>query len=146
MANMDHLSICSSCLLCSEEASRPQQVTEGVWNCSSHNWPSFRPHLWCNLLHECWAGQDESQCYHEQCQQIERGFKVRGRCYLLVQPPSRVSYAQARVDCTSRGGYLVSFNTDAEMEAVTEVLWPRGRQRYDIYVGLETAPVDQTSM
>jgi hypothetical protein len=42
----------------------PEQLLSGLWNCSSPEWPRFKPHLRCNLVVECEEGEDEVGCWH----------------------------------------------------------------------------------
>ncbi|KAL8598228.1 hypothetical protein ACOMHN_035178 [Nucella lapillus] len=120
-------------------SSRPQKAAGGLWNCSVPHWSQFQPHFACNLKQECSSGQDEDPCVHQPCGQ--GGFLVEGRCYMLGHPDRQVTYYDVKVECSRRGGYLVSFNTDAEMEKLLEVLWARSR-RFDFYLGLTLADAD----
>ncbi|KAL8560514.1 hypothetical protein ACOMHN_023787 [Nucella lapillus] len=123
--------------------SAPTKVHDNTWNCSSPHWPDFEFHLRCNLVAECEGTEDEAECHHEVCG--EGGFVVLGRCYLLGQPADKLTYYQARGFCSNEGGYLASFNTNEEMEAVMERVWLRSRSR-DVYVGLTFTPRSLDSM
>jgi hypothetical protein len=39
----------------------PQQLDNGMFNCSVGHYPAFQKHLACNLLTECLAGEDENE-------------------------------------------------------------------------------------
>ncbi|KAL8616946.1 hypothetical protein ACOMHN_041864 [Nucella lapillus] len=127
-----------------KESNTPQRLSNNQWNCSTPFSPDFHPHLSCNLIVECDSGQDESTCPHGLC---EHGrFLVEGRCYLLGQPSRPLTYMEARSTCEGQGGYLISFNSKAELTAVREAVWPRNRIR-DVYVGLSylSIPSDTNS-
>ncbi|KAL8611100.1 hypothetical protein ACOMHN_064390 [Nucella lapillus] len=62
----------------------PQQLSTGLWNCSVHNYFSFRRHLDCNTESECEDGRDET----EHCPFSSPGcgglLSLCNRCYKLV--------------------------------------------------------------
>ena len=102
------------------------------------HWPDFQPHLACNLKTECASGEDEQGCRHQTCGQ--GGFVVEGRCYVLGHPEEPLTFYEAREKCINFGGYLASFNTRSEMDAVIDTMWSRSRN-FDFHVGLTfTAP------
>ncbi|KAL8560482.1 hypothetical protein ACOMHN_015004 [Nucella lapillus] len=43
------------------ESSTPQQVLNGLWNCSVKTCPSFHHHVACNLKTECADGRDQTE-------------------------------------------------------------------------------------
>ena len=52
-----------------QKDSIPKKLGSGNWNCTVPYWDDFKDHLLCNMLKECWLGEDEAVCdvYHAQC-------------------------------------------------------------------------------
>ena len=130
-------------MVLSQPDSTPEMTSKSEWNCTVDYWEDFLPHLACNLRRECAAGEDEHHCHYQPCQ--TGGFTAHGGCYLLVRTEAPIPFDAARQECQQRDGYLVSFNTVVEMEAVTEAVWARSR-KFDFIVGLTSAPASLQSM
>ena len=64
---------------------------------------------------------------------------------MLVRPQLALVHDETRGECGASGGYLVSFNTVGELEAVKAVVWARSR-KFSFFVGLTFASATLPSM
>ncbi|KAK7475554.1 hypothetical protein BaRGS_00033187 [Batillaria attramentaria] len=116
----------------------------GKWNCSVANFADFSLHFHCNLETECAGGEDEKSCpYTGRCRAGQ--FQVGDRCYTYTRPPRDVSWNEASVDCTRKGGYLASLNTKEEWDGMVKVI--QDKQWMDtLYLGLRRSGSSMPSM
>ncbi|KAK7461241.1 hypothetical protein BaRGS_00038716 [Batillaria attramentaria] len=123
---------------------KPEKLPTGKWNCSVANFADFSLHFHCNLETECAGGEDEKSCpYTGQCRAGQ--FQVGDRCYTYTRPPRDVSWNEASVDCTRKGGYLASLNTKEEWDGMVKVI--QDKQWMDtLYLGLRRSGSSMPSM
>ncbi|XP_076464213.1 uncharacterized protein LOC143296261 [Babylonia areolata] len=105
----------------------PERTEDGMFNCSTPSFPSFRHHLDCNFILECHGLEDIEQC---------PGCNVgSGKCYKLFS--GRFVFDYARKMCQQFGGELAMMKTQSDwrtlhamMETVTH---------YFSWIGLTSA-------
>ena len=85
--------VCVCVCVCVQASSKPEQTSNGQWNCSVPHWPDFQRHFRCNLETECASGEDEENCPYGHC---GPGRLSAGKvCPLIICPSVRLS------DCLS---------------------------------------------
>ena len=122
-----------------EDATLPQRLSDGAWNCSVPHWPLFRPHVQCNLLTECAGGEDEAPCPYSSARCGPGRLSIGPSCYIYVAPAGPTSWQQASENCRSRGATLAVLKTLEEWTSVARVLHPGLSREERLLVGIQTA-------
>ncbi|KAK7087894.1 hypothetical protein V1264_021886 [Littorina saxatilis] len=86
----------------------PQRNGDGLFNCSSADYTSFRHHLDCNFLIECLGLEDARDCpgYEPESQKVYRIFRRMGA--------GAMSWNDGQERCRQLGGDLAMMKTMAE--------------------------------
>ena len=104
------------------ESVLPEKTGDGTWNCSVEHWPHFQLHLNCNLVEECYAAEDESNCT-DLVGSCGRGqFHIGGSCYSFVEEDRQVTWNEAAYECSRRDAYLASLNNHQEWDDVMSII------------------------
>nr|KAG5712919.1 hypothetical protein BaRGS_007516 [Batillaria attramentaria] len=84
----------------------PQQLDNGLFNCSVPHYTSFSLHFDCNLETECTAGEDERNCDYTS-DACGPGFIDAGnKCYRYVTVRNEITWLDAEEQCRSFGERL----------------------------------------
>ena len=122
-----------------EDATLPQRLSDGAWNCSVPHWPLFRPHVQCNLLTECAGGEDEAPCPYSSARCGPGRLSIGPSCYIYVAPAGPTSWQQASENCRSRGATLAVLKTLEEWTSVARVVLRQSLHRENkLYIGIRT--------
>ena len=115
----------------------PQQLGNGLFNCSVDNYWTFQQHLNCNRKTECEDGRDETEHCPFRSQLCKGNWvKSRGKCFTLISVEQDISSRQARYECKRRGLKQGTLKTDSELEDFLMLF--QGRTGYNVFIGLSS--------
>ncbi|KAL8602002.1 hypothetical protein ACOMHN_008493 [Nucella lapillus] len=119
----------------------PQQFQNGFWNCSVDHWFEFRQHFPCNLLFDCFAGEEESDCVYttEKCGQ---GYITINDMY--IKPSRDISWNEAARMCDGVGMQLACLNSALEWRNVVDML--QLHEYRLVFTGLKSSKLSLASM
>ena len=117
----------------------PVKLDNGLFECSTPLYETFRQHLHCNLEKECKGGEDEGGHCPFSSEACEGAVASGDKCYRLFQPVlSRpLEWNEARQYCKRHGGELAMMKTYAEWEDFSK-LYTFGKISTNAFIGLHT--------
>ncbi|KAK7482845.1 hypothetical protein BaRGS_00025878, partial [Batillaria attramentaria] len=123
---------------------RPQELTDGKWNCSVPYFFKFHEHFPCNLVADCENGEDELKCPYTNSACGQGKVFIGESCYIYVIPEDQITWNQAALICLQRGSHLANFNTPEEMYHVGTLL--RKHAFFRVFIGLRSSSPSFPSM
>ncbi|KAK7474677.1 hypothetical protein BaRGS_00034101 [Batillaria attramentaria] len=126
----------------------PQQLPDGMWNCSVPYWADFQQHFLCTLAPECAGGEDKIICpWSDPWQSMCQLKQTPGtRCYEFFEAaPGQIrTWHESEKKCRNLGYRLPQPNSSREVEALADLLRRLRRDKrlaryFRIHVGLTTS-------
>ena len=117
----------------------PVKLDNGLFECSTPLYETFRQHLHCNLEKECEGGEDEGGHCPFSSEACEGAVASGDKCYRLFyrQRLKSIEWEGAQQFCRRRGGDLAMMKTYTEWEDFSK-LYVYGKIHTISHVGLHT--------
>ena len=112
----------------------PQQLSDGLYNCSVPHFHSFKPLLSCNTVTECEGNEDKKDCGYNTTDCGEDALDTGSKCYRFARRGASTTWNDANLECIQNNQNLVTLATPEEFRRFRQIM-AGVRNPRPVYIG-----------